>query len=81
MLGPYRESGRVPVCEGDSEWPPNIPCLGLIFAARRVIRDVQSHLQNIANRYTVTFDSGPEDCFGVLGNSQEHIRFATGRFE
>ena len=55
--------------------------IGLIFAARRVIRDIQPHMQNIANRYTVMFDSGAEDCFGVLGHSQEHIRFATGRFQ
>jgi hypothetical protein len=33
----------------------------------------------VSRRYTVTFDSGPEDCFRVLGNSHKYIRFATGR--
>ena len=55
--------------------------IGLISAACWVIRDVQPHLQNIAGRNTVAFDGRAEDCFWVLGNSHEYIRFTTADFQ
>src|SRR5262249_49849053 len=54
--------------------------VGLIFAACRMIRDIEPYLQNVRGWHPIAFHCRTEDCLWVFGNSDEDICFAAGRF-
>jgi hypothetical protein len=69
-MGPIENLGKYPFTEE----------IGLIFAARRMVRNIKPHLQDIADRYAIAFHGRAENGLRVLWNSHEHICLAAGRF-
>ena len=60
---------------------PLMENIGLIFPARRMIRDIEPNLQNIGGRDTVALYCCAEHSFRISRNSDEYVWLLTGDFK